>query len=73
MAAVVNGGGGIVGEVKELVDNIGTGLLGAGGLELSAVLDGDEEFIPATGGGLHTRIFSVRQTELKLISESQLF
>lgn len=47
VAAGVDGGGGIVGEVEELVNHIRAGLLGAAGLQVCAALHADAEFIPA--------------------------
>lgn len=47
--AVVNGGSGVVGEVKELVDDIGARLPGASRLKAGAAADGDEELVPVAG------------------------
>lgn len=47
----MDGGGRVVGEVRELVDHVGAGRLGASGLQVSAALDCDVEFIPAAAAG----------------------
>lgn len=52
VTTVVNGGGRVVGEVKELVDHVGARQLGASGLQVLAALDGDVDFIPTAAGWL---------------------
>ena len=73
VAAIVNDGGGIVGEAEELVDDVGTRLLGAPGPKVCAAADGDEELVPAAAGGLKMMMSHKqkkkqlqRQTGLKL-------
>lgn len=51
VAAVVDCGGWVVGEVRELVDHIGARLQGSSGLQVSAALDRDVKLIPAAAAG----------------------
>lgn len=46
VTALVYGGGGIVGEGEELVEDERTRLLQGSGLKVRAALDGDEELVP---------------------------
>lgn len=65
VAAVVDGGGGAVGKVKELVDHIGTRLLGPSGPKTSTALNGDEELVPTAGVCLRLGT-EMKETKVKL-------
>lgn len=71
VAAVVDRGGGAVGEVKELVDHIGTRVLGASGPKTSTALDSDEELVPTAAmclqlGTEMKDLFTGEETKVKL-------
>lgn len=55
VAAGVDGGGGAVGEVEQLEDHVGAGLLRAPGLQVSAALHADLEMVPPAAAPLLLR------------------